>query len=361
MACMSPWLPESKLAGRLFVKSGPPVNLIFFVTSRCNLLCRHCFFWEELNGPRNEELSLDDIARVSQSLPNLLSLSLTGGEPYLRADLPDIAALFERHSAVRNIQIPSNGFLPDRIVTSTEELLGKVTRARVCTGVSLDGPPEIHNGLRGNDKSYQRALETFQGLKELKKHFPNLSVGLAVTFSAANQSQVTEFFRAITQELTPDAVTVTLVRGEPVGEELTTVDLDLYERFTTEVIAHRRERPLTDGWTDRLVIAKEEATYGLVREAAGAGRRIAPCYAGELLAVLRETGEVYPCETLDKPMGNVREFGGDLADLWISPAAREVRRYQRNLGCQCTYECAMGLTALFTPSRALRLFGRSLR
>jgi MoaA/NifB/PqqE/SkfB family radical SAM enzyme len=356
---MSPWLPDLRIAGRLLVKSGPPVNLIFFVTSRCNLLCRHCFFWEELNGPGNEELSLDDIARVSRSLPNLLSLSLTGGEPYLRADLPDIAALFEKHSAVRNIQIPSNGFLPGRIVSTTEELLRKVTRARVCAGVSLDGPPEIHNRLRDNDKSYQRAVETFQGLKKLKKQFSNLSVGLAVTFSAANQAVITEFFREVTLDLEPDAVTVTLVRGEPLGEELTTVDLDLYERFTAEVIDHRREYPLTDGWTDRLVIAKEEAVYGLVRKAAAAGRRIAPRYAGELLAVLRETGEVYPCETLDRTMGNVREFGGDLAELWMSPTAREVRRYQRELGCQCTYECAMGINALFTPGRALRLLGRS--
>lgn len=361
MANMSPWLPELRIAGRLLIKGGPPVNLIFFVTSRCNLLCRHCFFWEELNGPKNEELSLDDIARVSRSVPNLLSLSLTGGEPYLRADLPAIAALFEQYSAVRNIQIPSNGFLPDRIVASTEEMLGEVTRARVCTGVSLDGPPEIHNHLRGNEKSYQRALETFHGLKKLKRHFPNLSVGLAITFSAANQSRITEFFREVTLNLEPDAVTVTLVRGEPIGEELTAVDLDLYERFTAEVIAHRQAHPLTDGWTDRLVIAKEEATYRLVREAAAATRRIVPCYAGELLAVLRETGEVYPCETLDKPMGNVREFGGNLAELWKSPAASEVRRYQRELGCQCTYECAMGQNALFTPSRALRLLGRSLR
>ena len=82
------------IASRLFIKQGLPVNLIFFVTSKCNLLCRHCFYWEELNLPKNE-LSLDEIEKVARSLPNLLSLSLTGGEPYLRPDLPDIAAAFE--------------------------------------------------------------------------------------------------------------------------------------------------------------------------------------------------------------------------------------------------------------------------
>ncbi len=84
-------LASLSIASRLLLKRGLPVNLIFFVTSRCNLLCTHCFYWEELNKRKNE-LELDEIERVSRSLPNLLSVSLTGGEPYLRPDLPDIAA-----------------------------------------------------------------------------------------------------------------------------------------------------------------------------------------------------------------------------------------------------------------------------
>ncbi len=352
-------LDDLRIAGRLVRKRGLPVNLIFFVTSKCNLLCTHCFYWEELNKPKNE-LSLEEIERISRSLPNLLSLSLTGGEPYLRPDLPEIAEAFERNSRVRNIQIPSNGLLVDRTLTRVEELLGRVRRARVSTGVSLDGPEEIHNRIRQNPRSFERALETLDGLKRLKPSFPNLSVGVALTVSAANQDRLEEFYRYVSDKLQPDAITITLTRGDPIDPSLKEVDLDRYFEFSRKVIAYRRAHRISDGWTDRLVIAKEEETYRLVREASGATERISPCYAGDLIGILSETGEVYLCETLDRTMGNVRDFDCDLARLWRSREAAEARRYQHQLGCQCTYECAMSVNTLFNPRRALRIARNAL-
>lgn len=357
---MLDFISDFKIASRLFNKQGLPVNLIFFVTSRCNLLCTHCFYWEELNKKKNE-LSLDEIEMISCSLPNLLSVSLTGGEPYLRADLPDIARGFERNSQVRNIQIPSNGLLVEKTISRAEELLKKVRRARVCTGVSLDGPEEIHNRIRQNPKSFARALETLAELKKLKPFFPNLSVGVALTVSAANQSRLDDFYRFVTEKLQPDAITITLVRGNPIDPSLKRVDLDLYRAFSQRVIEYRRAHRLTDRWTDRLVIAKEEESYRLIGEAAKATERISPCYAGELIAVLSEIGEVYLCETLDKSMGNIRDHGCDFSRLWAAQPADEARVYQKELGCQCTYECAMSVNALFNPNRAFRILKQSLR
>ena len=351
---MSHFIRDLGIASRLFNKRGLPVNLIFFVTSRCNLLCTHCFYWQELNGRKNE-LTLDEINTISQSLPNLLSVSLTGGEPYLRADLPDIAQAFEQNSHVRNIQIPSNGFLVEKTITQAEELLKKVRRARVCTGVSLDGPENIHNCIRQNPKSFTRALETLAELQKLKPFFPNLSVGVALTFSAANQSHLDEFYRFVAKKLIPDAITITLVRGNPMDSSLKAVNLDLYRAFSHRVIDYRRAHRLRDGWTDRMVVAKEEESYRLIAEAAVAVKRISPCYAGELIGVLSETGEVYLCETLDKSMGNVRDYGCDFRQLWEAQPANVARRYQKQLGCQCTYECAMSVNTLFNAKRSFRI------
>ncbi|MDA2937109.1 radical SAM protein [Acidobacteria bacterium AH-259-A15] len=351
---------DVKIASRLFYKRGLPVSLIFFVTSRCNLLCTHCFYWEELNKRKNE-LTLDEIEKISRSLPNLLTVSLTGGEPYLRADLPDIARAFEQNSHVRNIQIPSNGLLVERTVSRVEALMQKVHRARVSTGVSLDGPEDIHNRIRQNPKSFERALQTLAELKKLKPHFPNLSVGVALTVSSANQDRLGEFYRFVEEELQPDAVTITLVRGNPIDASLKKVDLRLYHDFARQVIEYRTAHRLTNGWMDRLVIAKEEETYRLIGEAAQASKRISPCYGGELIGVLSETGEVYVCETLDKSMGNVRDFDCDFAKLWQGELAEEGRHYQKELGCQCTYECAMSINSLFNPKRALRILKRGVR
>ena len=348
-----PW-DDLRIAGRVAVKRGLPVSLIFFVTSRCNLLCRHCFYWEELNKKKGE-LELPEIEKIARSLPNLLTVSLTGGEPYLRPDLPEIAAAFEQHSHARNIQIPSNGYSVGKTLERAETLLDKVRVARVATGVSLDGPRDVHNEIRQNPRSFDCALETLKGFKELKASHSNLSVGVALTVSSINQHKFEDFYRFVSEELEPDAITITLVRGNPIDPSLKAVEMQRYVSISEEVIKYRRERRPARSWSERMVIAKEEETYRLIAAAANAERRIAPCYAGDLIGILSEMGEVYLCETLDRKMGNVRQFGCDFAALWRSDEAASARRFQKELGCQCTYECAMSVNTLFNPGRALRI------
>jgi sulfatase maturation enzyme AslB (radical SAM superfamily) len=234
-----------------------------------------------------------------------------------------------------------------------------VRRARVCTGVSLDGPEEIHNTIRQNPRSFERAILTFRELKKLKREYSNLSVGVALTVSAANQNVLDDFFRYLTEDLRPDAVAITLARGNPLDPSLKDVDPAIYRKFSEKVIQYRRNNQLTDRWQDHLVVAKEEETYRLINQAAGAEKRISPCYAGELVGILSETGEVYVCETLDKSMGNVRDFKCDFSRLWRASEAEEARGYQKDLRCQCTYECAMSVNALFNPARALRIAAKA--
>lgn len=345
-------------AGRLLWKADLPLNLVLFVTSRCNLLCRHCFYWRELNG-KKDELTLDEYERISTGLPQLLSLSLTGGEPYLRRDLAEIAAIFVENSRVQNIQIPSNGFLPERTLQGAEAVLKRVGGTRVATGVSLDGPPEIHNHIRNHPQSFARALETFRGLQGLKAAHPNLSVGVAVTVNRANQARLEAFLDFIEEQLAPDAVTITLARGEPMDPELLAVAPDLYRRIADRVLAYRRSRVPRTRLVERMVVAKEEEVYRRVEETVRRGRRVTPCHAGLLSAVISETGDVYPCEVLGRRMGNVRDFGGDFAALWRSPEARAVYDYQRRLQCHCTYECAMSVNVLVDRPRLVTLAWRA--
>ena len=58
-------------ASRIIKKSGPPIQLTFFLTSRCNLRCEHCFYWKELDSDHSHELSLDEIKNTIENLYNL--------------------------------------------------------------------------------------------------------------------------------------------------------------------------------------------------------------------------------------------------------------------------------------------------
>ena len=61
---------------------GTPPFLTLFITSTCNLTCPHCFYWRELN--QKDDLSFDEIAKLSESLDPIENLNLSGGEPFLR-------------------------------------------------------------------------------------------------------------------------------------------------------------------------------------------------------------------------------------------------------------------------------------
>jgi MoaA/NifB/PqqE/SkfB family radical SAM enzyme len=91
-------------------------SLIFEVTQQCNHDCLHCYnAWKnEAPYPAIEELSMSDtLAMLDKVLDETGAdhVTLTGGEPLLRRDLPDIVAyLNERHCEVNLI---TNGTLLD--------------------------------------------------------------------------------------------------------------------------------------------------------------------------------------------------------------------------------------------------------
>ena len=59
-----------------------PPFLILFINSLCNQTCEHCFYWRNLN--RHDDLTVDEIRALSESLGRVENLNLSGGEPFLR-------------------------------------------------------------------------------------------------------------------------------------------------------------------------------------------------------------------------------------------------------------------------------------
>ena len=108
---------------RVARKHGPPIHLIHFVTARCNLRCAHCFYWQALDADHRHELTLEEIDQTARSLPRLLLLSLTGGEPFVRKDLGEICASYIRHCRPHILTISTNGAYPERMESIIPPLL----------------------------------------------------------------------------------------------------------------------------------------------------------------------------------------------------------------------------------------------
>ncbi len=341
------YLPHAR---RILRKSGLPLQLVYFVTSRCNALCRHCFYWSRLNsGVR--ELSLEEVDKTASTLPSLLWLSLTGGEPFLRRDLAEVAEIFQRRSRFRVLTIPSNGFLTDRVLEGTQRILEACPNALVIVSVSLDGLQQTHDRIRGVPNGFEKARRTFDGLRKLKRRYANFSPVVTITCSPLNQTELTELYRHVRDDWEPDNIGIGLLRGESPGTSRQGLDIGYYRR-----VNRMYERDLRSGKiryydtpVSRLLGARELQVREMVARIFEENRYLTPCYAASLSAVMLETGEVRPCELLDASMGNLRDHDFDFRKLWESAQAQQVRSSVR--GCFCTHECVLNSNVLFNPKR----------
>jgi len=80
-----------------------PIYVIYEVTDRCNLKCKMCSIWRRAN--RAEELNLDQIEVLASRLRDIgvVVVSLSGGEPFMREDLPEIARIFKRKGLITRL------------------------------------------------------------------------------------------------------------------------------------------------------------------------------------------------------------------------------------------------------------------
>lgn len=350
---------------RIFFKRGLPLNLIFFITSKCNARCRHCFFWQEINKGE-VQLTLPEIEKIAKSVPSLLTLSLTGGEPFLRADLAEIALAFSRFTSIANLQIPTNGLLTDQIVKISQEILEHCRHhdMRIVVGVSLDDLNERHDAIRQVPGIWNKALETIKQLKELEEKFPNFSVGSCITINRSNQERVGELVDFLKNKLKVKEVGVNLIRSEVRDMSLKEVDLkyynDVHFKIREDFLRRAGQQP-KPSMIQRILSSLQYKYSRLISDTYSQKRHITPCYAGDLLAILRENGDVYPCEMLDLKMGNLRDFDFNLKKLWFSKSAKEVRRKIKKMKCFCTYECAMNLNTLFNPRHLFTVLKNSFK
>lgn len=351
-------------ARRVLVRSGPPLHLTVFVTGRCNARCRHCFHWREVAAgvPGPSAAAIAKLADSAARMGPLLWVSFGGGEPFLRADLADLARSFGRHG-LRHLAIPTNGLVEERMQQVVERVLAENPDMHLAVSVSFDGPPAIHDAIRQVAGGHARARASVRALKALAAREPRLGVGVLVTVTSENQDALARHVEELVDELAPDNVTINLARGTALDPRLLDVDLDRYREVVAVKARLVREKrlPYFAFPLARLAVARDELMYEEVeRNARGASGRFTPCTAAELSAVVFEDGSVHPCEILGRGIGNLNDVDWDLEQLWNSPRAEALRREIVATRCKCTWECAQADNVLFAARRWPRLAFRSV-
>ena len=333
-----------------------PLYVVFFVTDRCTARCAHCLLGHEVCTQR--ELSLDEIQRWAKNMPEFYFLLPTGGEPFLRPDLPDIVRLFVQHCRVRNAGIPTNGSLTDNVVVSVERILTENPALDLAVDVSFDGTRELHDSIRGVDGLFDKAVATYRALEKIARGNRRFNLDVAVTVSALNQDRLDELLDFLVGDLGVKNINHLLVRGRPRDPAALEVDPEQYKRFNRRLEGYMNNGTLR-GYTgygeaagiNALKLVRQRAIERTVES----GRRQVMCRAGRQGAVVKPDGRVFPCELLDRPMGSLRDADFDFKKIWRSKQARGVRRYIQDSKCFCTYECFMTLNVLYDPEQAARI------
>jgi len=157
------------------------------LTNRCDLRCRICNIWRE---EKTRDLSADNVAKLLEPLPGGLSIALTGGEPFLHPEFPEIFKylfrLFLMKKAV-DINIATNCYS----VAVTDFLAGnRRFLFPFSLSVSLDGMEKSHNMQRGKKNAFSATLKNIIAVKRL-----NCPVSIKFVITSINYRDFENVYR----------------------------------------------------------------------------------------------------------------------------------------------------------------------
>lgn len=333
---------------RLFFNK--PNYLIFHVTSKCNSKCKTCFNWSILN--KKEDLSLDEIKSVSNGVGKIRYLTLGGGEPFLRGDLLKICKLFYENNNTKIFSIVTNALLPQKVYNTTKRILQNCPRATIKLCLSLDGLYKDHDSIRGIKGNFDKFLKTFHLIKNLKK-YRNFLITVSTTFCGFNQNKIKNIYEFV-EKLDVDIYNINLVRGNPYNPNSKNINIKRYREITNYL--EKRYKNKFKNLQNKILYLLPFLSRRLISGLLGGQKRLFNCYALEKFLVLDSIGNIYPCECLDKMIGNIKQYDYNIRVLLSSNRAKEIKKFIKRKKCFCTWECAIQSSFIYDIKKYPKLF-----
>ncbi len=324
-----------------------PWKLTLALTWVCEQRCTHCRIWRR---PLGEELSAAEWDHVFQRLGDQLSwVDLTGGEVTSRDDFAAIAqSVVARCPRLALLHFPTNGRDPARVERAAQDIV-RARPTRLIVSISLDGPPALHDRLRGDDGAFASAIETYRRLRAL-----NIETYFGMTLSSYNATRVDETVEAIASHVPGFAhrdLHVNLIhisphffQNQPIEDRARSPEVD------EALAAFTAARGVPRGPTALL-----EALYlAHVPRYLETGRSPLPCGSLSVNAFVDPAGTVFPCHIWDRPLGVLADYDWDLARVWALAETRAARQEIVAERCPgCWTPCEAYPTVLSNLDRAV--------
>jgi len=291
------------------------------VTNRCNLKCRTCNIWRTyVHRPQaaSKELTVEDYELFFDNFDFWNWISFTGGEPFLRSDLVDIVlAAYRRCKRLHTVSIPTNGYLTEKIVHDVDEILS-LKLPSFYVSISLDGLRKLHDASRGVDGSFDRAISTFNALRELAN--PSLKVHFEYLISRYNQGLLSAVIDGL--NLAANDFIITVAQKSFFYDNLSLnikPDPDQLAQDVAWFTAHLKIRSIHD--LAQWVFLKHLSTGSTI-----------PCVAAKCSFYVDPYGVIFPCLLQQKPLGTIKD--------------NPLKSFKADAQCKCFTPCESYLAIL---------------
>ena len=334
-----------------FIKRNEPISVVHFLTNRCNARCSFCFI--DFDDPETfkGELNLDEIKLMTKNMgKSLLNVNFTGGEPFARKEINDIAKYYYENTTIQSIYITTNGSLPDRIKKFCEQFKN-YKDLEITFQISIDDLPDKHNKSRKIKNLFEKCIETFNFLKSFSD---NITPVVCITVSEENSENIEHIYNTFTSKYKIDAIKCIAVRDEGIYKSTDATKKKILKAYTKLTNLINEDTKLgklknynTNSLQGRLHRKKDEISTDIVKKTFLTPKFISPCHASSLFGVIYPNGDLYPCEILpEKKIGNLRNYNMNFLKIWKDKKNLEIKKYILDSKCNCTYECALSYNIL---------------
>ena len=263
-------------------------TVYFIITERWNYHCPFCI--RKNLDKTGQEVSLESFRYVSKMIQERFPdsfLVLTGGETHIHSSFVPIVKIAA--SFYKTVVITTNGSIPEKYLIELLPLL----RKNVFIQLSLDGPEEIHDALRGKG-AFKKCLLCMDALRQVSDH---LIVSSTVTFSSLDS------FSILAKELNSYSFKYLKISPEQVENPLSDkiIPSEVWNGFVDTILPlchyHVRIKKLFDfSIMDRYLASKQDVdkkhfTFN--------------CGFGKAKFYITPTLDVLPCSCLGEVVGNL--------------------------------------------------------
>jgi MoaA/NifB/PqqE/SkfB family radical SAM enzyme len=325
-----------------------PYKVTFVATYHCNFRCEMCNIWQKKSV---NEMTPDEVGLFFDRWSQFKWVHLTGGELFMRRDLDDLVAAIQKNCrSLFLLNFPTTGWFGDKTVSLVERTLARGV-GRLMVTISLDGPKALHEEMRGLPGSFDRAIDTFQRLRAIKRG--NFQTVIGMTLMAKNATRVDDTLAAIRRAI-PDfkRTELHLNVGHESGHYFDNVGYPVEQHHgdILRAIEHHRR---ANGSRIHPVMFLEDRYQALVSKYYETGKSPLPCTALSSSCFVDAYWNLFPCSIWSEPVGNLRDNAFDLRAMWDGERRRALRADVVDENCShCWTPCEAYPTILGNLGRA---------